>query len=184
MNNINNIVHTFTTKTGKTVSFRYPTIEDSQILMDYINKISLERTFILMQGEQKTLDEEVKWLNLFLENKNRIVIILAFCDNNLVGVSDISLKTGVKNHTGSFGISIAKDFRGEGIGKELMNLVISESVKNIKDLKIIELEVFGDNPIAKDLYEKMGFVEFGRLPEGIKHQDQFVDAILMYKKIK
>ena len=65
-----------------------------------------------------------------------------------------------------------------------MELVISESVKNITKLKIIELEVFGNNPIAKKLYEKFGFIEFGRLPDGIKHRDKYVDAVLMYKKVK
>lgn len=60
-----NIIFQSTTKTGKTVSFRYPTINDAQILMDYINKISLEKTYILMQGVQKTLNEEKNGLIIF-----------------------------------------------------------------------------------------------------------------------
>ena len=181
-----NIIFQTKTKSGKTVSFRYPTIEDAQILTDYINTISAEKTFIIFQGEQQSLEEETKWLVGKLEKikNNECVFVLAFIDNHLVGSSEITLKSFDQKHVGSFGITIAKDFRGEGIGKELMNLVINESIKNIKDLKIIELEVFGNNPIAKDLYEKMGFVEYGRLPEEIDHKDQFVDAVLMYKKIK
>lgn len=174
-----------TTKTGKTVSFRYPTIDDAQILTDYINKISAEKSYILFQGEQQTLEEETLWLKSKLEkiNKKECVFILTFIDNKLIASSEITLKSLVQKHIGSFGITVAKEFRGEGIGKILMELVISESVKKIDNLKIITLEVFGDNPIAQSLYQKMGFVEFGRLPGGIKHLDNFVDEILMYKNI-
>lgn len=49
----NNIIHTAITKSGKTISFRYPTIDDAEILKNYINKISAEKSFLLMQGVQK-----------------------------------------------------------------------------------------------------------------------------------
>lgn len=29
----------------------------------------------------------------------------------------------------------------------------------------------------------MGFIEYGRLPDGAKHREDFVDEILMYKKV-
>ncbi|MDD2482759.1 MAG: GNAT family N-acetyltransferase [Candidatus Shapirobacteria bacterium] len=182
----NKIIHTAITKTGKTVSFRYPTIDDAEILMNYINKISAEKSFILLQGEQQSLEEETKWLKDKLEkiDKNKCVYFLGFIDNNLVATAEITLGSFVKKHIGSFGICVAKKYRGEGIGKILMDSVIKESIKNIKDLKIIELEVFANNPIAQELYKKMGFIEFGRMPEGIKHKDNFIDAILMYKKVK
>ena len=182
----NKIINTIITKSGKTVSFRYPTIDDAEILKDYINKLSAEKSFIIFQGEQQTLEEETKWLKEKLEliAKNKCVFIMAFIDDKLIASSEITLKNLVKKHIGSFGITVEKDYRSEGVGKILMELVISESIKNIKDLKIIELEVFANNQIAQDLYKKMGFIEFGRLPEGIRHKENFVDAILMYKKIK
>jgi len=181
-----NIILETKTKTGKTVTFRYPTIKDVEILKNYINKISAERSFILLQGEQQNLEEEQKWLKSKIEsiNKKECVFLMAFIENKLVGSSEITLKPLARNHVGSFGITVGIDYRGEGIGKILMDLVVKESIKNIKDLKIIELEVFANNPIAQDLYKKMGFIEFGRLPEGIKHKENFVDAILMYKKVK
>lgn len=64
-----------------------------------------------------------------------------------------------------------------------MEMVVNLSIEKIKNIKIIELEVFGNNPIAKKLYEKLGFAEYGRLPSGIEHREKFVDAVMMYKKI-
>ncbi len=179
----NNIIHTAITKSGKTISFRYPTIDDAEILKNYINKISAEKSFLLMQGVQKTIEDEQNWLKSFIENKNKKVIILAIVDEKIVGISDVELKSDAKCHVGSFGISIDIDYRGDGIGKELMEVVIEESIEKLNGLKIIELEVFGQNKIAQNLYKKMGFIEYGRLPKSLKRRGKFDDAILMYKKI-
>jgi len=182
----NKIISQSITKSGKTVSFRYPTIDDVEILKNYINKISLEKTFISFQGEQQTFEEEKKWLESKLENmKNKkSVIVLAFINDKLVGESDIDSGIFFAKHVGNFGITIDIDFRGDGIGELLMDLIIKEAIKNIDGLKIIKLEVFSNNPIAPNLYKKMGFIEYGRLPEGAKHCNNFIDELLMYKRVK
>ena len=150
-----------------------------------MNKISLEKTFILFQGEQLTSKEESKYVQEKLKKvkEGKIVKLLAFIESKLAGISDIELKDKVKSHQGSFGIVIDKNFRADGIGKILMEQVMREAKKNLKGLKIIDLEVFGNNSIAQNLYKKMGFKEYGNLPNGIKHKGKFVDQILMYKEI-
>lgn len=45
------IIYKSKTKTGKEIIFRYPTIDDVEILKDFINKISAEKTYVLFQGE-------------------------------------------------------------------------------------------------------------------------------------
>lgn len=179
-------IYQITTKTGNTVSFRYPTIMDAEILMNYINKISAEKSFISFQGEQQTLEKETNWLKDKLEKikEKECVYLLGFIDNKLIGCSEVELKSLIKKHIGGFGISVAKECRGEGVGKILMDLVIKEAIKNIKELKIITLECFAINNIAINLYQKLGFKEYGRLPQGLKRQGKFVDEVLMFKKIK
>ena len=183
---MNKFIYQTKTKTGKTVSFRYLGIDDVQIITDFINKASKEKTFITFQGEILSLEDEQKYIQSKVEaiEKKEAVALLAFIDNKLIGSSGIDLEIKIKSHQGLFGIIIDHDCRGEGVGKILMELVVKEAIKNIKGLKIITLEVFGSNFIAQSLYKKMGFVEFGRLPQGIKYKDNFEDEILMYKKIK
>ncbi len=171
------------TKKGTTITVRYPVEEDVEKAMDYINTISKEETYITFQGQQLTLEEEQKYMSQFFENiKNDLAVkLFVFNDKEeLIGVADIKPQERVANHVGGFGLTIKKAYRGEGIGKLLMEQVLSEA-KKLKNIKIIQLEVFGDNKIAFELYKKLGFVEFGKLPEGIKHQDHFDDAIWMYK---
>lgn len=173
------------TKKGKEIVVRYPVMSDLVGLMDYMNIISNEQTYIMYQGEQLTLKYEKKYLADFLKKmkKGEAVKLLAFHNNNLVGVSDIVMQERAANHVGTFGLTVAKNYRGEGIGKLLMNLVIEESKKRMRKLKIIQLGVFGNNGIACSLYEKLGFSRFGVLPKGVYHKGQYVDHIYMYKKV-
>lgn len=70
-----------------------------------------------------------------------------------MGVSDINMLLKVEAHVGIFGIIIADGFRREGIGKMLMQCVIDEVVKEILELRIVELSVFANNEVAVKFYQ-------------------------------
>lgn len=179
------IIAKFKLKDGREVIFRYPQIGDAPLMLEYINTLSKERTFIRFQGEQLTLDFEVKRLTDLLKKiEHKLAVqLLVFCNSKIVGISDLIMHEGATKHTGGFGITLAKEFRNKGIGKKLMTAVINEAIKNIKEIKIIFLSCFSDNTVALNLYKSIGFVEFGKLPEGIMHKDHFDDHIFMFKKI-
>ena len=116
------------TKKGKEILIRYPGMGDLEKLLNFINEMSDERTFIRYQGEHETLESESKWLKgrlIEIENK-KAVHLLAFSDNKLVGACEIHMKDKTEKHIGNFGITIAKDFRGEGLGNLLMDLVLKK----------------------------------------------------------
>lgn len=179
------IIYRGKTKTGKEIVIRYPEIVDLEKMMNYINALSDEKTFIRSQGEHETLESERKFLkNRLKEIKDKKAIhILVFCGDKLVGGSDVHMLDKTEKHVGIFGITVAKDFRGEGIGETLMEQTIEEAKKELKDLKIITLEVYGTNNIAQSLYKKMGFKKYGMLQRGIVRQGKFEDAVLMYLDI-
>src|SRR3989344_6086545 len=141
------IIYKGKTKKGKDILIRFPQKSDTLALLRYMNTLSKERTFIRFQGEQLTLKEEDKYLKDFLKKleENKAIKLLAFMENKLVGVTDINLQDKTSTHVGLFGITVAKDYRGEGIGKLLMNLVIQEAKRNIIDLKIVTLGCFANN---------------------------------------
>lgn len=173
------------TKKGREMIVRYPIKSDALIMMKYMNVLSKEQTFIRFQGEQLTKDFEEKYLddNLKKIDENKAVKLLAFVGDKLAGISDINLQDKIESHVGIFGITVAKEYRGEGIGKLLMNLVIKESKKQMKELKIIRLGCFANNTAACTMYKKSGFKEYGRLSAGIKHKGQYIDHIYFYKNI-
>lgn len=179
------IVYQGKSKSGQQLIFRYPTKDDLTAVWKYINTLSKEQTFLILQGKKISLKEEKKWLedNLKKIHQGKAVQLFVFVDNELVGVSDIIVKEDAERHIGGFGITIAKDFRNKGIGTLLMETIFKEAKKNCNDLKIVTLGVFGNNSVAKKLYKKMGFLEFGNLPQGLLHQGKPVNHIYMYKNM-
>jgi len=180
------IIFTGKTKKNRQITIRYVKKQDVRFIMDYMNILSKERTFIRFQGEQLSLKDEKKYLDSFLAQmkKNGAIKLLAFYNKKLVGMADIRLKDRNSDHVGIFGLTVAKSFRNEGIGKLLTRLILGEARKNIKKLRIVELGVFANNMIAERMYQKrFGFKQYGCLPKGIRHKGRFVDHILMYKNI-
>lgn len=158
---------------------------DVNELLSFMNTLSKEQTYIRLQGEELTMDEEIRYIDDFIRRikEKKAVKFLAFNEKELVGVADVYLKDKIENHIGVFGITIKKEWRGKGIGRKLMEQTLKEAAESIGGLKIIELGVFANNPVAKKMYEKMGFVEYGKLPKGIKHKGEFVDHLYMYKEV-
>lgn len=170
------------------ILIRYPDINDAPKMCDYINAISREKTFITYQGEQISEMEETVFLDgeLTKIENNRAVLLLVFAGENadkLIGVGNINLQDKIESHLGLLGMSISQEYRGKGLGSLLLQSLLAQAEKQLPELKVIRLTVFGNNPVAQKLYEKNGFVEYGRLPGGIRHNDTFVDSILMYKSM-
>ena len=182
---MNDIVYKGKINNNLDILIRYPRDGDAKAMRDYINTLSKEKTYITFQGEKITLKDEEKYLKNQLERikKKETVQLLVFVCGELSGISSIDLKKKIQNHTGIFGISISKKNRNKGLGKLLMKLVFSEASKNLPKLKIATLGVFAENQKALKMYKNFGFIEYGRLPNGIQYKGKFVDNVSMYKKI-
>jgi ribosomal protein S18 acetylase RimI-like enzyme len=180
------IVFSGKTDKGLPIVIRYPKLSDVSSMTDYINTLSDERTFITYQGEHETIESETKFLEEKLKSieQNQAVFLLALDEDQVIGISWIGMGTKTQKHIGTLGVSVLKDFRGQGLGNLLMETVIFEALGKIKHLEIITLEVYSKNHLAIELYKKFGFVEYGTLPNGIKLENSYDDGILMYKNIK
>lgn len=160
--------------------------EDTQILMDFMNTISREQTYIMYQGKQFEFEAEDAYIKQFMQSVERgdAVKLLAFDKDTLVGVADVVRSAyETEKHICTFGIIIARDWRGKGIGSYLMDLTLTEMQKSMKDISIVRLGVFGNNALAERMYTKKGFIRYGLLPKGLIHKGEQVDHIFMYKQI-
>jgi len=89
-----------------------------------------------------------------IENNNSQYV--ALLNEKVIGWADIiPLERNTMNHVGHLGMGILSDFRGLGIGSELLEKTIAHAWS--QDLKRLELEVFADNEIAIKLYKKCSF---------------------------
>ena len=183
------MISSFVTKSGKTAFLRYPTLSDVKLATDYINTLSLEDTYITFSGEQLTEEEEKKYINESLEKieKGDMVKLYCFIGEELVAEGSVerdfrTRKRGI--HRAMFGISVKKEYREKGIGKFLMQALIEETRKRMLGIKVIILTVFGPNKNAINLYKSLGFVEYGRLPEGLFYKKEYLDYVHMYLDLK
>lgn len=96
------------------------------------------------------------------------------------GIEAVGTKYKVK-HRAELGISVAKEFWGLGIGWALMNACI-ECARNAGYVQL-ELNVVAENTRAIAMYERAGFVEYGRNPKGF-HSRKTGFQELIYMKME
>lgn len=77
-------------------------------------------------------------------------------------------------------IAVDKEYRGLGLGNKLLEGLIQLCID--RDIKHITLEVRKSNEVAKSLYKKYGFKEYGIRPR--YYTDNNEDAIIMWKTIE
>ena len=82
-------------------------------------------------------------------------------------------------HVGTLGMTVAKDYRNQGIGKAMLSELL-QWAKNNPLIEKVTLEVFETNKHAIALYKQLGFKEEGRMIKGIKINDfTYYDVIIM-----
>lgn len=167
------------------VTFRYPAPGDAPAALAFINAMSAEQTYILFQGEQMTLDREQAWLTDRLSEiaAGTGVSLFAFAGDRMIGSTQIGLGAMVSGHVGSFGIGLASDWRGIGLGTRLMQAVIDEAERYLTGMRVIQLDVFANNERGIRLYRRLGFTECGRFPGAVHHRGKYVDLISMYRPV-
>ena len=73
-------------------------------------------------------------------------------------------------HVGGLGMGVIADYRGRGIGGNLLTSVMQHAWDG--GLKRLELEVFADNQAAIHLYKKHGYVQ-----EGVKRYARLIERV-------
>ena len=86
-----------------------------------------------------------------------------------------------ENHVGDLGILIKSGYRDIGIGTEMMKTLIVQARE--MGVRILALTVFATNKRAIYVYEKVGFKETGRIPNGIYRNGKYIDRVIMTKEI-
>lgn len=171
--------------TERRIKFRNPKMEDLKDLLSHINFLVKEKAMIDIE-KQKTVKEEKEWLSYMLQgikNKEKVCLVVEV-NGEVVGLAEIDKqKNWDRRHIGELGITLRKDIRGKGIGKNLLEKTIKESKKNLKT-KIVFLHVMSLNKKALNFYKKNGFKELGKVKGGRKYYKKYVDDITMVKYLK
>lgn len=158
-----------TLKNGKECCLRNGTEKDGKAVFDIFILTHGQTDYLLSYPDENRLDvmQESQFLKEKSESENEIELV-AVVDNCIVGTAGIEAvdrKYKVR-HRAEFGISVAREFWGAGIGRALMEACI-ECARTAGYVQL-ELSVVAENVRAISMYEKAGFVEYGRNPKGFR----------------
>ncbi|VVB56800.1 Acetyltransferase (GNAT) family protein [uncultured archaeon] len=151
---------------------------------EFITPFVKEKSYLSVQ-KVPTLAQQRAWVAARAKeiDKKALFYVLLFSDGKLVGdcSAHLASERQSERHNVYFGLAISKSHRGMGWGEKLLRRAIVEAKKRFKPHRIWIEHTEGNLP-ARRLYQKVGFVEVGRLNEYHNHHGRFVDKILMQYK--
>lgn len=143
--------------------------EDARAVLDNFILTHAETDFLLSYPDEIrfTVEQEEQYLKDKTENAGEVEI-LAVVDGAIIGTAGIE-RVGRQEklkHRADFGISIAREYWGLGIGRALTEACIACARQ--AGYAQLELSAVAENRRAVELYRSLGFVEYGRNPRGFR----------------
>ena len=172
-------------KNGKTALLRNGDAADGAAVLETFNQTHAETDYLLSYPDENsfTPQQESEFLAAKASSTNGIEI-LALVDGVVAGTAGIeAVGTNYKvRHRAEFGINILKKYWGLGLGKALTQACIRCAKE--AGYAQLELSVVAENANAIALYEKEGFVEYGRNPAGFRsRQSGNQELVYMLRKL-
>lgn len=161
------------------LDFRYTDIGDGKYLKEWLMDPTVRRWFPM--ADEVEIDDAVnRWVG-FSRYKCSLTAVM---NGVPCGISTLYLQPYKKlAHQCEFGIIVGGEYRAKGVGSQLLNNLI-HLAKVQFHIELLHLQVYAENP-AKRLYERFGFVEFGRQNQWIKEDDgTYTGRIFMEKFLK
>ena len=165
---------------GQILSIREALRQDATRLIQYLEKIPYDSEFLTFGPGELTLsvDEEEKMIVENYQAPNKVTLVVEV-DNKIIGCLNFRGGPRPRNeHAGEFGVSVLKEYWGQGIGSAMIQEMI-EWAKATKVVRKINLLVRIDNTRAVHIYEKLGFMREGVISRGVFISGQFYDYIHM-----
>ncbi|MGM9662065.1 MAG: GNAT family N-acetyltransferase [Oscillospiraceae bacterium] len=160
---------TIVLKNGMECCLRSGTENDGAAVFENFNLTHAQTDYLLSYPDENSFDaaREGQFLQEKSESENEIEII-AVVGGAVAGTAGIEAVGGKYKvrHRAEFGISVAREFWGLGIGRALMDACI-ECARKAGYVQL-ELTVVAENTRAVSMYESAGFVAYGRNPKGFR----------------
>lgn len=158
-----------TLKNNQKCLLRNATRDDGKEALSVFLRTHEQTDFLFSYPEESTYTAESQGEYLQKKADSPAEIeILAIVDGKIVGLAGIDrIADRIKvRHRADFGVCVDRDMWHLGIGKALTKACIDCAQK--AGYEQLELEVVADNFPAIQLYQNLGFIEWGRNPLGFK----------------
>jgi RimJ/RimL family protein N-acetyltransferase len=151
---------------------------DAKALSLYMATLLAENLATMNRRPAPSVEDEVAFIRK-AANAERAAIVLAAKGERVVGLLDFWAGDSYHNrHAGRFGMSVAEDWRGKGVGRRMLEALIAKT-KTWPGFCRIELDVLPWNAPAIALYESLGFTLEARRKKAVDLQGEPEDMLLM-----
>lgn len=179
----------FTVK-GVKIVLRPISEKDLEKLLDFINTLFTDKqqgrgSQVFTGFEQRvTLEEEADWLasRIAQIDKGDLVGVVAEVSGRIVANGNVERGHYLETrHHGELGLTVISDYRGMGIGRGMVEVLVEEAKQ--MGLKNLEVEFLSTNQAAVHTYQNAGFREVGRIPGKVYRSGKLLDSVIMAREI-
>jgi GNAT superfamily N-acetyltransferase len=167
-------------KSGVNITLRPLVATDQKALSAFFKALPGEDLLFL---KERISDPKVirRWCSKI--DHGHALHLLAFADKKIVGLASLNQDLGGwKRHIGRLNVHTLPDYRGKGIGRNLINETID--IARQSGLRWLEAEFFDKQQAAIKMFGLLGFSNMLRLPDYVKDMHSVMhDYILMGLKL-
>ena len=91
-------------------------------------------------------------------------------------------QAGLGSHVANASFAVAPEARGEGVGRAMGGHALEEA-RRLGYRAMQFNAVVSTNETAIALWRSLGFEEVGRIPEGFRQGERYVDTLVMYRAL-
>jgi RimJ/RimL family protein N-acetyltransferase len=157
---------------------------DAKRIIELMNFTAGETDYLSFEKDaiKIPIEAQSSYIESTLSKENCLIIVCEIGDE-IVGMIDFSASFKKRmRHCGEFGMMIKKDYWGQGIGRSLIEELISWA-RETNIVHKINLKVREDNMRAIKLYEDMGFIKEGHVSREFFVDDTYYGVIIMGMEI-
>lgn len=159
------------------VNIRLSMPEDMPLLKNWLLNSGILQWFPMI--DEREVDDAVSSISAYAKMG---ACLTAEIDGAVAGITNLYINPFQKlRHQCLFSIVVAPEFRGQGIGKQLLERLM-QYAKEEFGIELLHLEVYAGNDAIR-LYEKLGFKEYARHEHFIWHEGEYHAKIMMQKEL-
>jgi ribosomal protein S18 acetylase RimI-like enzyme len=175
----------FTTSDGRKILLRTLATRDLDPAVRFVNSLVKERAFNrdlgILMDRKVTRKDEKQWLARRVKGirSGASISVAAFHDGKLVGNCEVTRQSFQDvRHCGTLGIAIVDGYRGVGLGRRMLEVLLDASKRS--GVTLVELAVLSINRRAIALYRDLGFRKYGTIPGKIRRGRRRIDESMMF----
>jgi len=150
--------------------------KDLEIILDIMNDAIINTTSIYDYGIRSTEFVE-NWFNKKQLDKMPVLVCEINGQSVAYGSYGIFRAWDAYKYSVEHSIYVHKNFRGQGIGKQLLIALIDKAKEDGYHTMIAGIDA--DNQKSREFHKKLGFVEVGRFKEVGYKFDRWLDLVFM-----